>query len=170
VTAANALPPLSVLEAHFRLDRSTGDLIRLKTYRQHKAGVPVGTRMKSGHLSTSVQCTRYLVHRIVYFMATGVDPGEMLVDHINGDPADNRPENLRLATKAQNSQHKVKRQANNASGHRNVSWNNHWQRWTVSVRCNGKAVRRNFVSKEDAIKHAAELRRSLYGEFEGLAA
>ena len=44
----------------------------------------------------------YLAHRIIWKWMTGEDPPQ-LIDHINHDPLDNRWENLRLATPAQNS-------------------------------------------------------------------
>lgn len=162
------MPPLELLNATYTLDRERGVLIRKTSTRQYKAGSLAGTPMKSGHLMMGFGGKRYLVHRIIYFMVTGEDPGELRVDHINGDPTDNRPENLRLATVAENSRHKVALATNNKSGFRNVSWNNRWNRWQVSLEVNGKRVQRKFIDKDDAIKCAAELRAKHYGSFAGV--
>lgn len=168
-TKAKPMPPMDTLKALFILDAERGVLLRARTWTNHKAGEVCGTPMPSGHLQTCVERKRYMVHRIVYFMATGIDPLDAVVDHINGIPDDNRPENLRLATKAENSRHKVKTAATNTSGHRNVSWSNHWQRWQVSLTVNGKRIQRSFHDKDEAIAAATELRRQHYGEFEGVA-
>ena len=72
-------------------------------------GKALGSPMLAGHLSISFKDKRgkrhsALVHRVIYMMHHGELP-EML-DHINQDPADNRIENLRPATKSLNSQNR----------------------------------------------------------------
>jgi hypothetical protein len=45
----------------------------------------------------------YLVHRIVFVLANGYIDDSLVVDHINGDPLDNTPSNLRSVTGKTNS-------------------------------------------------------------------
>ena len=59
----------------------------------------------------------YLTYRLIFLMEHGYMP--KYVDHINGDPADNRIENLREATAMQNGTNRGK-QTNNTSGYKNV--------------------------------------------------
>ena len=161
---------MEVLESLFELDAERGVLIRKHSRASHKAGEVCGTKMESGHLQTFVNGKRYLVHRIIYFMATGVDPLEYAVDHINGDPQDNSIDNLRLATKRENSRHKVKLSVNNTSGYRNVSWSKTFNCWLVSITANGKRIQHKFKDLIDAAKAAQELRSKYYGEFCGTVA
>lgn len=164
----NQLPRLALLREKFTLDADRGVLIRNYSYGQHKAGSIAGTPIKDGHLLMGVCKKRYLVHRIIYFMANEIDPGEMLVDHVNGVTNDNRPRNLRLATVSQNVQNMHRRRSDNKTGERNVSWDNHWQRWKVSItKPDGKRVQRKFLDMADAITCAHKLRRELFGEFAG---
>ncbi len=62
-----------------------------------------GTLMANGYLGTGVRfdgrIRRVLMHRMVFLLAHGHLPET--VDHINGDRADNRVENLRAADKRQ---------------------------------------------------------------------
>lgn len=166
---AKPMPSMSVLSAMFELDAARGVLLRKRGWKQHKAGEVCGTKMKSGHLQTCVDGKRYLVHRIIYFMATGVDPLDFRVDHENTVTDDNRPSNLRLATQAQNGQHKAKLASSNTSGHRNVSWCKTSRKWRVSMTVNGKRIAHPFAKKDDAIALATELRRQHYGAFAGVA-
>ena len=60
-------------------------------------------------------CRRQSIHRVVMD-----NPKGMCVDHINGDTLDNRKQNLRICTKAQNSQNKKLRR-DSASGFKGVA-------------------------------------------------
>ncbi len=48
----------------------------------------------------------YNAHRLMYFVATGIDPGHLYVDHRNQDTLDNRIKNLRLVTIKENNNNK----------------------------------------------------------------
>ena len=60
-------------------------------------------RDRTGHLSFSIHHTREeQVHRMVAATFLGPCPEGMMVLHNNGEPADNRPENLRYGTASDN--------------------------------------------------------------------
>src|SRR5690554_1763211 len=54
----------------------------------------------AGRVSIRIHGKLYLAHRLAWFYVHGEWPE--LIDHIDGDPSNNRLSNLRRATKAQN--------------------------------------------------------------------
>jgi hypothetical protein len=90
----------------------------------------------------------YANHRLAWAMHHGRDPGSHEIDHINRNPSDNRPCNLRLCTRGQNNLNtKVKR--SNTSGIRGVSYDpssikNPWRAYLRQKRLG------HFATKEEA--------------------
>lgn len=162
------MPHVDVLNAKYILDAENGILTRRKTYRKFKAGDPAGYN-RDGYVYVKVDGKSYAAHRIIYFMVTREDPGTMMVDHINGDPLDNRFENLRLADIKQNGRNRSKNLPSNTSGHRGVWFNSKTKRWQVRVHVEGKNIQRVAASKDEAVMVANEIRRKHYGEFAGSA-
>ena len=95
------LPPIEVLEQLFDYDPLTGGLYKKGSERGE--GHCVGAWARSGHRFVHVKGHgQFFVHRIVFYMYHRRDPGQKVVDHINGDPADNRIENLRACSRTAN--------------------------------------------------------------------
>ena len=63
----------------------------------------------------------YSIHRIIWEMFNGPIPTGMVIDHMNGNPWDNRIENLRVVTQRQNVQN-AKKSKRNTSGATGVRW------------------------------------------------
>lgn len=70
-------------------------------------GREITTKNIDGYYRVCLDGKIYPVHRIVWAMIKGADPGEFSIDHVNGVVTDNRPENLRLATPKQNAQNRI---------------------------------------------------------------
>jgi len=68
------------------------------------------------------------LHRILI----GIPPKGYDIDHINQNSLDNRRENLRICTHAENCQN-AKLSKINKSGYRGVSWNNTNKNWRVRL-------------------------------------
>lgn len=77
-------------------DRETGIVWWKASGTRHQANTPVGTRGPTGQLCVGLKYQRYVVHRVIWVLETGEDPGHLVVDHINRDPSDNRWCNLRI--------------------------------------------------------------------------
>jgi HNH endonuclease len=83
---------------------------------------------------THVNRRQLRMHRLIM----GALPGQQ-VDHANGDPLDNRRENLRLATHTQNARNRRRPDGEVASPYLGV----HWDRgWRASIRIDG---RKHFI-------------------------
>jgi len=96
-------------------------------------GQKVGTTPKHGYSQTYFEGKNYRLHRLVFLYHYGYLPFE--IDHINGDKADNRIENLRAATSTQNQQN-AKLRKDNISGVKGVNWYKPSKKWQVQLRIN----------------------------------
>jgi hypothetical protein len=96
-----------------------------------------------------------LMHREIL----GLRPGDgVKTDHRNRDPLDNRRENLRVCTYAENNQNVPAR--GGSSEYRGVSWNKRARRWTATVRLRGKQHHLGYFDDElEAAGAAADFRR-----------
>lgn len=70
-----------------------------------KIGDPVGCKSQSGYRVFHLDGAMFFAHRVAWWMSYGKWPVEEL-DHINGDRFDNRMENLREATRLENTYNK----------------------------------------------------------------
>jgi hypothetical protein len=74
----------------------------------------------------------YVVSRVIYFMANGVDPGELTVDHEDQNPMNNNAGNLRLGTELIQENNR-RTPSNNTSGTVGVSWVKRARKWKAQL-------------------------------------
>lgn len=159
-----ALPDAEVLRETYNYNSETGVLSwKKKTGPRSAVGKPVGSIAISGHaLGTRLNGVSYLVHRIIWKWVTGQDP-PMFIDHINGDPLDNRWCNLRLATPQENARN---RKPHNGREKKGVYFIKKSGRWLVRLQQPGVSAHvGTFATKEEAmaVRDAEELR--VFGQF-----
>lgn len=145
------LPTQEELWNAFNYDETTGSLIRIRSIKKYLIGIPSGSLDARGYLRVCILGRQYYVHRLVWCYLYGTWP--KVIEHVNGIKYDNRRENLRECTKAENLQNKTTLYKNNKSGFTGVFWYAGKAKWTAYITLNRKTINLGyFESKEMAIK------------------
>lgn len=127
--------------------------------KQYLVGQEAGSIHKTGYRHVTWMNKIHKVHRLIFVLVHGYLPKE--IDHINGDRADNRIENLRPVTRSENQCNRLAL-ANNTSGHPGVSWHKKSKAWVVRVMKNGKTVYQHYFKDLELAGLVATEARSLY--------
>ena len=129
-----------------------------------KAGTVAGHKKANGYIVINIGKKLLYAHRLVFEMEGGIPDG-MEVDHINGDPSDNRRCNLRLCDSSENN-FNTKRPSTNTSGIKNVHFDKGTGRFRVRIRCKGLHKHIGlFETIEEAGEAARIARQQLHKEF-----
>ena len=104
----------------FCYHHDTGDLVWKMRPREHfntdsgqriannlHAGVIAGVSNSRGYISIKVNGKLYRAHRLIWLLIHGAWPRDE-IDHIDGNPSNNKLENLREATRLENTRNKRK--------------------------------------------------------------
>ena len=110
----------------------------------------VGTVSKGGYLKALINRKPYRLHRIIFMMHHGYLP--KYIDHIDGNPANNRIDNLRAATSSQNNLNRGKHKRN-TSGYKGVTWVATQSRYSARIAIGNKRL---FLGYFDDPKEAHE--------------
>lgn len=113
-------------------------------------GMVLGSKNGEGYIHFDIDKIKYKAHQLAWLYMKGSFP-EHEIDHINGNPSDNRFENLRQATHAENGKNR-KKNKNNTSNFKGVGI--HKGRWRARIRVGYKLLDLGyFDTPEEA--HAA---------------
>jgi hypothetical protein len=113
------------------------------------AGKEVGTPSKWGHLRFRIRKDSFQVHRVIWLMAYGEWPEQ--VDHIDGDPGNNRLENLREVNHLLNCRNAARRK-DNSSGITGISRSSKSDRWVATIGDRGSQIHLgDYRTLEEAI-------------------
>lgn len=143
---------------HFATDRGW------RCFNSRDADRLVGSRQVSGYLTVRLDGKLLYVHRIIWTMENPapLSPGS-LIDHINGDRADNRIANLRVVTHKENAWNNAGRPARVLP--KGVFYDKERGNYRVYVSRNKKQTVRRFASIEAAIAAVRAIREEMHGEF-----
>lgn len=166
------LPPYEKLHEIFELDETSPSGLRWKksSCTRIKQGAVAGTKSNQGYWNVYITDRRYKVHRIIFFMQTGVDPGNKLVDHERRISSDNN--SLRLANSSQNGANRGKalyQKSVTHSKYKGVTWHKQHKKWMAQIICNRKKTHLGYFDSEiEAAKAYNSAALAAWGEFAGL--
>jgi hypothetical protein len=114
-----------------------------------------GARNSSKKLGTQ---RKILLHRMLLNAPIGLE-----VDHINGNGLDNRRENLRFASRAENQYNRVGKQK--ISAYKGVSLHNKTGLWRMRIEKAGERYASYFKTEEEAARAYDAKAKELFGKY-----
>jgi hypothetical protein len=114
------------------------------------------TRNDNGRRIINLDGKVVYAHRMIFLFHHGWLPAE--IDHIDRNPSNNRIENLRSVTRAENQRNTGLRK-DNTSGVKGVCWYEPTKRWTAQIRINGVRKRLGYFKN---LEEAAAVMDSAY--------
>jgi|KBSMisStaDraftv2_1062788.scaffolds.fasta_scaffold142604_3 hypothetical protein len=147
------------LKRIFNYDSGSGILTwKINTGKKRLVGLSAGTVRKDGYMRVGINKKDYYVHRIAWAITHGTWP-KINIDHINGNPSDNRIDNLREATQSQNianSKSKITRGVYTARG----------GRYRAQIMVNYKSIHLGqFSTRKEAKAAYSKAALDYFGEF-----
>ncbi|QHA88189.1 HNH endonuclease [Serratia rhizosphaerae] len=125
-----------------------------------KAGSVAGTLGKDGYWSVQVKGRKLAVHRVLWWLVNGEIPAGLCIDHIDGNRGNNRLDNLRLCSRAENNWNTRKRAGSLPKGITATG-----KSYQAQVQSNGTRWRirsRNLAMLTGAVQ---AMRMELHGDF-----
>jgi hypothetical protein len=161
--AAKARPTIEELREYLDYEPETG-VLRWKQQRGRAiVGRIAGSLTKNGYMRVKVKGAKILAHCIGFALHYGRWPNPCC-DHIDGNKLNNRADNLRECSLAEN-QHNRRISRNNTSGVKGVSKCPRRNLWKAGVKLWGKEHYKHFRRLEDAAAWVKQMREQLHGEF-----
>jgi len=149
------------LKYYLRYEPLTGQFFwKISPGRGHPVGKETGLSGKNVYNMISFRGKTFLAHRVAWLLYYGDWPDKM-IDHINGDKHDNRIENLRLASRAENTVNRPPKQGRTYKG---VSKNGN--RFQAYINKHGERKHLGWFNCEhEAAKAYNIAARVLYGDY-----
>ena len=128
------------------------------------AGKPaLSSKSTSGHLAGTISKKHIKAHRAAWAIYFGEWPINE-IDHINGNPSDNRITNLREATRTENAKNIAKKIGVSKSSFKGVS--KEGNKWKAAINCDGKRTYIGLFNDEKTAAVAYDLFAStMHGDF-----
>lgn len=152
------------LRSVFRYDKDSGNLFWIDRPRKSRVlpGSIAGCKKADGYIRVQYLGGMLQAHRVAWAIFYGSWPNGF-IDHKNRNRSDNRIENLRLATHAENIRNTTVR-SHNKLGLKGVEQKH--DRFAARIVVDGKRIRLgSFATKEEAALAYLEAAKKFHGEF-----
>ena len=148
-------------DAKFLLERFSYDKLT-GTFFSNKTKKNVG-HVSNGYVRIKLNKKEKIpAHRLAWLLTYGAFP-EGSIDHINGNPLDNRICNLRIANASENGQNQRKPRKDNTSGYLGVYFHTHSNKYMAKIMINNKYKYLGiYTTAEEASKAYLEAKRRLH--------
>lgn len=128
------------------------DIEKINKYRWH---------LNNGYAKTTINKRTTSIHRIIL----NLTDENLVVDHIDGNPLNNRKCNLRICTQLENAKN-VKISSKNKSGAKGIVWNKQNNNWRAIIFTNGKQINLgSYADFNEAVRARKEAEEKYFGEF-----
>ena len=132
---------------------------KLNSANNVKVGDNAGSFCSRGYKFIGINRKVYRMHRLIFLMFHGYLP--KIIDHKDGNPLNNRIENLREATPSQNGYNKKISKAN-SSGKKGVCWKKDKSKYKVEITINSKPTFFGYYKDYELACLVADEARSKY--------
>lgn len=153
------------LKSMLRYDETTGVFTWIvKPNRRISAGSIASNSRRDGYVRIGIDGGRYLAHRLAWLYIHGRWPDGVL-DHINGNPSDNKIANLRECTQTEN---QLNRRicANNKAGRKGVLWDKAKKKWLARAQLHKKTYHLGYFNDIESADAAYQrFATTHHGEF-----
>ena len=145
-------------------DPDAGQFIRLSNAGPAKVGDIAGGLSKEGYINVRVKGTIYKAHRLAWFYSFKEWPIHH-IDHIDGDRANNRLNNLREVTPRENNFNRKVR-SDNILGVKGVSKHTTSDKYVAQIQIDGKKQHIGLFNTIEEAAKAYELKaHELFGDY-----
>lgn len=164
-----ALPSLERLCEVLDYDPATGFFRwAISVSRKCRKGAVAGTTNGDGYRQIKVDGRVYRAARLAFKIINGRDPVAE-IDHINCNHADDSADNLREATRRENS-YNMPIKSHNKAGLKGIFWNKRTSNWKSVIVVNGRChVLGHFSEKQAAHDAYCAAAKQFHGEFARLS-
>lgn len=148
--AAKDFPTSQRLRELFHYDPDSGVFVRrVRTSPKAPAGSIAGTKAVNTYVLICVDGVQFFAHRLAWCYVHGNEPAQV-IDHIDGNPANNRIDNLRDVAQSVNVENKTTTRSDNSSGVTGVTFVPHAGRYRARIRVRGQRIEIGYfdTSKE----------------------
>lgn len=160
---------LDLVNSLYEYDSEIAAFFHKHSWARAKKGDRAGIISDTGYEKIRVKGRHYRSHRIIWLIENGYMPKDQL-DHIDGNRLNNKIENLRECTPAQNMQN-IRRKYKKRDGckkyseHVGVSWWEARRKWVVKIRTSGKQKTIGYFDDEDEAAKAYLAVKKTYHPF-----